>query len=414
MIARGKGLLFPRGFPVSVSFSKGEIFMTERIRSRAFMYVQQLEHLKNEESKHAIEAILTTLSPKSWAYIIHDKDKNNQTEIVKPHVHLVLEFENARSLSAIAKETDEPLQCFEVWKGNVRNAYSYLIHKTEDDRDKYQYDVSEVVSNFDYPKLIQDIENGIKNKKRIKDNELIDNLLNQIYVGSISIEEAEKQLSGSQYAKAISKIKAVAFKRQQNLSKEFIKVQKTDNQAKEIIWIFGEAGVGKTRLAKHYAQQYDKKYYISGSSRDAFQNYNNEEIVILDELRPGSFKYEDLLKMLDPYNFDVFVPSRYFDKALTTNIIIVTSPYSPRELYDELVTQKTKDGFEQLNRRIATCLRIDEKKISEVEYLEYKHISSAYQTHYFYQTTNSLSNPFYDEKKHIKTSTIFQDIKKLL
>ncbi|MGT2800994.1 Rep family protein [Streptococcus marmotae] len=386
--------------------------MTERIRSRNHMYVQQLEYLKHKDVKRVVNDITTILAPKKWAYIIHDKDKDKDEtgKLKTAHIHLVMEFENALSPKSLAKQIDEQNpQTFRVLKGKVNNAYAYLIH--EHSTGKYKYPIEDVISNFDYATLIDEIRTQASQAKRKNDREFIDDLLNQIYEGTLSIEEAEKLLSGSQYAKNVNKLKAVAFKHQQSLSAQFVQKQREKNQPKEIIWIFGESGVGKTRLAKHYAEQQKDDYFISGSSKDTFQNYKNETVVILDELRPSTFRYEDLLKILDPYNFESFVPSRYFDKALTANIIIITSPFSPKELYDDLVAYKSKDGFEQLNRRITSCIKMDNLFINHVEYFEWRtHMA----TYYSYNVQKRIPNPFAKQAETVKQTNLFNKIEQSL
>lgn len=59
-----------------------------------------------------------------------------------------------------------------------------------------------------------------------------------------------------------------------------------NNEMVTIIWLFGQAGTGKTRLARRYAERFGSNYFITGSIRDPFQQYNLEHVVILDELRP--------------------------------------------------------------------------------------------------------------------------------
>ena len=67
-------------------------------------------------------------------------------------------------------------------------------------------------------------------------------------------------------------------------------------------------------------------YYLSGSDRDYFQDYNGEHCVILDEFRPDKITYSDLLKMLDNNRFDVSAPARYHDKKILADLIVITSP----------------------------------------------------------------------------------------
>lgn len=134
--------------------------------------------------------------------------------------------------------------------------------------------------------------------------------------------------------------------------------------------------------------------------------------MILDELRPKNFEYDDLLKMLDPFNFDCSVPSRYFDKYLTTKIIIITSPYNPRDFYDGYYTAKI-DSFKQLNRRIDETICIDKTIISAVEYNEigYDKFGSAI---YKYNLIDSSPNMFAPPTASlVKKGEVFKEIKRL-
>ena len=57
--------------------------------------------------------------------------------------------------------------------------------------------------------------------------------------------------------------------------------------------------------------------------------------------------------MLDPYGENPKAPSRFFDKSLMVDLFIITSPYSPKQFYDEIFgRKKTIDSFKQLQRRI--------------------------------------------------------------
>ena len=80
----------------------------------------------------------------------------------------------------------------------------------------------------------------------------------------------------------------------------------------ESVWIFGPAGTGKSTLAKLYAKRKGEPFFVSGSTRDIFQGYEGKHTVILDELRPSSIPYADLLRITDPYamEHEVMAPSR--------------------------------------------------------------------------------------------------------
>lgn len=156
-----------------------------------------------------------------------------------------------------------------------------------------------------------------------------------------------------------------------------------------VIWIYGAAGTGKTSLARHYAAQSGQPYYMSGSSRDIFQSYTGEHTIILDELRPKTIEYQDLLRILDPFSIHggVMAPSRYADKVLAADTIIITTPFSPLEFYQlqfpDICNQT--DSFAQLARRISLTIQMHQTSIDLMDYDE--HTGA-------YRPVNSRPNPY--------------------
>ncbi|MBF0778653.1 Rep family protein [Streptococcus cuniculi] len=331
------------------------------------MFVQQLKYLKHSNLQDILTDISEKLTPKKFAGIIHDKDRNESNELVEPHVHIVLQFENARSMANLAKLIDQPQNCFEKWNGSVNNAYSYLVHHTTSVLNKHLYEPKEVIANFDYIELLEKIENHVNRHQKINDTTVINNYLDLLYAGQITKEEIEQQLTGSQYAKAKPKIEAVYIKSLEIRAEAWRQEMREKQEPVTVIWLFGQTGTGKTRLARHYANQYDQHYFITGSSRDPFQRYNMEHVVILDELRPNLFEYADLLKIFDPYNNQAMASSRYFDKPLVANVYIVTTPYSPSDFFNEMSKHgrinNTIDRASQLLRRIRVVAEVEEKEI---------------------------------------------------
>lgn len=332
-------------------------------KHRSFMYTQQEHFFICDNWKDEVARIVKNTQPLNWAAILHDKDLTDDGEPVEPHLHLMLYFKHARSIKSIAweindrvgKREDAKTERLEFFK-NVNNGFSYLVHRTKEAANKFQYPVTDVISNFDFAQKIEHITQAVQRREEKSDRAFINELLDLLYTGDIDSDSMEELLTGSQYAKIHNKVKAVLDKRQERLNKTFSQTMKDQGKTKHIIYLFGQAGCGKTRLAKLYAEKASKPYFITGSSRDPFQNYHNQETVIIDELRPDTFPYDDLLKMLDPYNFDVFVPSRYQDKALTAETIIITSPYSPLELYKQAFKHSKSDSFNQLERRLQSTL----------------------------------------------------------
>ena len=138
----------------------------------------------------------------------------------------------------------------------------------------------------------------------------------------------------------------------------------------KVIWIYGASGVGKTRMARSYAEKLGQGYYITGSSRDLFQGYKGEHTMIIDELRPNTIPYQDLLRIMDPYGEQVMAPSRYIDKVLACDVIIITTPYDPFTFYVANFINKSPDGVDQLMRRITLCIRMTHEHIERIHFHE--------------------------------------------
>ncbi|MDE7433268.1 MAG: hypothetical protein K2N34_15330 [Lachnospiraceae bacterium] len=358
---------------------------SNQLRLKNMMYEQQLARLPMQSVDKLTELIEKNLKPKKYALIVHDKDMNENGQPKADHVHVMLCFENARSINNVAKQLGDKPQSIEAWTRESGNGFAYLIHATDNARLKHQYDISEVKANFDYAAMMQKITAEVKKADTMGEAAKIKTLLDLLYVGGITKSQIEEQqLTGMQYAKYKRAIEDVSAKGRQNLAKEWRKKMREEGKPITTIWICGKTGTGKSSLAKEYAMKRNEPYYVAGSSRDIFQNYEGEHILILDELRPKSIPYEDLLRILDPFGMgdQVMSPSRYHDKALTCDLIIITSPYNPFTFYTEmhgyqdyrtgLYKEDPIDRFDQLNRRISLTIHTTDTEICKMNYDEQK------------------------------------------
>lgn len=343
----------------------------KRLRFHNFMLVQQPQYLHPPyDTLEKLLERLDEIGAESYAGILHDKDPGE-----KSHLHIFVHFKNAREIHALAKRWCIAPERIQRWDDGIENGYAYLTHRTPKAQADYQYDPKEVVANFDYVDWLQKYEakkednkkTGIENRSELD----IKFLLDCLYIGAATREEVEQRLSGSQYAKYHRQIDDVWSKRLQNLAEERIKERKAKGQKLEVIWIFGAAGTGKTRFAKEQAAKREKDFFITGSSRDPFQRYSGQDIIIYDEARPNDIPFSDLLKLLDPYGEDVSAPSRYYDKAICAASYFITSPYSPLAFYQKIMGEnwaEQSDGFDQLLRRLSLVIQMTTKEILAVYY----------------------------------------------
>lgn len=97
--------------------------------------------------------ILKECFPK-WAFVLHDKDVNEDGELKKPHYHWVGYRENGVQVSTIAKFMDLPEAAVEFGKFGWRALVRYLTHI--DHPEKTLYPVEDVTCNFNICALLQD------------------------------------------------------------------------------------------------------------------------------------------------------------------------------------------------------------------------------------------------------------------
>lgn len=331
--------------------------MEQKPKSRQYMMVQDLDKLPYDLDK--LKEILSGLKAKEWAFIVHDKDKSENGGLVKPHVHAVLKFENERMLDALAKTLKVKSQYFQIWKGRINNAYSYLIHLTSGAQDKHIYSPKEVVASFDFPKRISEITNRVS-KQEIKD------ALNLYANGGLSQVELKTKIGNLAYAQNLEIIKKLNTVLDNQAHQEWL--QSFKGQKMVVSWYYGPAGVGKTRIALKEAMESGKQYCVLGSSNDYFQDYNAQDhVVVLDELRPNDLKYGDLLKIMAPYQHDKHAPRRYRNVALNIEKLIITTPYDPETFYKMTkIADRRVDTVDQLKRRIDKIIKVTPEMAKKV------------------------------------------------
>ncbi|WP_322353815.1 Rep family protein [Paratractidigestivibacter sp.] len=332
--------------------------MAKVVKLRAMMYEQQIKHLPCtiDELRDRVDA----LGAKRYGGITHDQDVADSGKPAEDHVHVMLEFKNPRSLSAVAKALGDKPQQIAKWDNGVENGFSYLCHRTTNARDRHQYDPSLVWANFDYPAFLSDTEKQVVKASKHAPVRL---LLDDLREGRLTKDEVIAQLSGADYARAKRQIEDVHALWLHEEAERWRRDMVEKGTRVKTIWLFGGSGTGKTNFARHLAEEKGGGYFVSGSTRDVFQGYQGQHTIILDELRPESLPYSDLLRITDPnsISYEVMAPARYSDKPLAADLIIVTSPFNPWRFYREQVGQDRRhtDMFDQMARRLSLVVRME-------------------------------------------------------
>lgn len=135
------------------------------------LYPDDITHVQ------ALDFIITFYD--KYAYILHDKDFNDKGEIKKPHYHVMLKFDNARTITSLSKELSIKSNYIEPTKKNYLSGLRYLIHA--DDKNKYQYGIDEVDGTLK-PKLIESLKGDLSEADYILQIMEIIEGLNYIYI----------------------------------------------------------------------------------------------------------------------------------------------------------------------------------------------------------------------------------------
>lgn len=314
-----------------------------------------------------------------WAYILHDQDTNEAGKLKAPHIHLVLHLDDAYKPSTIGGYVGVPAEYVEAIKqktkrGNrlfadIGGALSYLTHRNAPE--KYQYSDEQVQAKPGYDWMaIRD-----KSESERKKQKAIEAVLEAIEAGEIKRHELCDYVSSEQYS-AFKKALMDAFEYRE------MKLKQDTSRKMEVVFISGESGSGKTTMAKRLCEKRGLSYLLAGSSRDPLQDYDGHDALILDDLRPDTWRVEDLLKLLDN-NSASSAGARYRDKWLSASLLIVTTTL-PMDSFFRRLQGGYGEPVVQLERRCKTKIELTKDMLALYTY------KSAQQ---HYQLVTYVKNP---------------------
>lgn len=310
------------------------------------------------------------------AYIIkHDKDKvtiwnpdkkKNEISDKEEHVHTLLKFEKGASLKKIALAIGVEPQYLEKLKSGrygYDNCLAYLCHCKDESKHQYQPEEVVTVLGEDYVSIYhRNMETWMKGRatKKAKETDLsVDWLIEKILAGEISKSNIlltdEYYAVYGQHKRRINEALDTVGERK---SYQAIVDLKSRNYKKSALFIMADSGVGKTKfcmeLIQHLQNIAEEDYsynlsYCLTASRNAFDEYQGQDILFLDDIRGDSLSVSDWLKLTDPFMISP-ISARYHNKMGSARLIIITSTLLPSVFFSQAVGNKNEDNGQFIRR----------------------------------------------------------------
>lgn len=339
-----------------------------------------IEYVGLDALKHNLEKADSVISAVGGVHFKDWKDKPNGTHVDR-HIHVYVKLKDSRMLStilgyvngftiseknyiapnhAVPESLAIGMAQIEAMHSNFSKCYDYLLHRDEKSRanplkEEYTEEEAEV---WTIGTTVSDVEAdtempvkigvaNINKAERFWENygaDLTSGKINRWnFVTNPEIVSHEDYLQyKTQFEQYFERCETIRIN---EVNKEGSKM--------EVIYMYGSAGLGKTSFAKEMMQDRNIEYFVSGSSNDPFDGYIGQPGIILDDLRGSCMAFSDLLKALDN-NTRSKVQSRYFNKVVLADLIVITSILPIEDLYKKFADQE--EPLAQLKRRCKTMM----------------------------------------------------------
>lgn len=337
--------------------------------------------------------------------IIHDKDEQDRWNAVtrqydcvpkERHIHAVFRFANRKSSASLEQLAGflgvEPQYVEKPKAGRYAfdNMLAYLVHAKY--RDKYQYQAEEVATlrgkNYMdiYAERREVWARGAATIKTKNANESADYLRDLILEGAVSKEQV--MLTDDLFT-VYSRHKTMmdeAFNAygQRRAYLAAAKLRNGDFRT-TVVYIWGKSGNGKSHVANNFISQAIAKARETGERWDLYRaatanpldDWQGQEIVLLDDLRGSAMEANDWLLLLDPVNASP-ARARYANKQeVAPRLIILTASIPPDQYFFYTRNKGNVDeALDQFIRRLAVQVyvkRVDDQRsylVSPVGLLE--------------------------------------------
>lgn len=312
--------------------------------------------------------------------IIHDKDTqvewNESTlceEIVYKthHIHVVVKFQKGDTLSKIASTLGLQSQFIEKPKRGryaYDNMLAYLIHVKYPNKAQYSVDDVYTACGTSYNKVAHERNSDwLKGRATVKVKQAkadIDWLEEQVLCGALTKQQI---LLTDEYYNIYSHNKrrvddAFDTYGQRKIYKTMQAMENGEFKV-SVLFITGQPHSGKSTFTDGLVKGIQKTVkertgdtwsVCTCASSNPFDEYNGEEILVMDDLRGVSLNASDWLKLLDPDRINKG-SARYRNKAMACRVIVINSERDVLEFFyftKNIGGQGRSEAMDQFFRRI--------------------------------------------------------------
>lgn len=312
--------------------------------------------------------------------VVYDKfDKELVEKLKEPHIHVLFKAKESQDVETVANAVGVAPEYIEYAKKgsqSYNNMLAYLIHAK--DKQKHQYSPNEVLTlvGVDYKTHFANLSNqwkigAIKKTANQKIHNLSGNQLESV-IDKILTQEISRDeiLTVPEYKKAYvynqQKIDRAFERVAEDKYKTFEKNITAKNIEKLSIYIYGETGTGKTKFAKELAERIRNFIYVytgetwnsvSLASKNPFDDYNGEEIIILDDFRENTLEFNECLKVFGP-NEVAPAAARYKNKKIYFHVAIITTTKKTEMLFKK-AREEDLENIHQFKRRMSFMIDVN-------------------------------------------------------
>lgn len=360
-------------------------------------------------------------SLKSIALIFHDRDVTSDGALKGLHCHMILEFRNPVTITALEKlkfPVGQSLNNQEMMfqSRNVEvsrsesGSYRYLTHTTDKAmmERKTRYEVQELlVAEYGTDGSIEwktgeDLEIWYRNKikgtvkpEKLEFNEALQEAYFKIRHGELfdelEVEEfLQERFTEMQATELVVKNKKAIIDARDMYQKTIFGEMQEKGRNLKTFYISGPSGIGKSRFAKDLARRINinngkskNSIYTAPTAKDGKtydfidSEYKAQDVTIFDDIDATSFGFQEFLNVFDRDNITK-ISSRYTNKTWLSHYAIITKASPITDWMKRLAKQSSeyrenkKHQIVQVSRRVELCIDLDLEH-KQVKFYQFKH-----------------------------------------